>query len=212
MVGIRERKRAETRQRISDCATRLFERRGFESVTLAEVAAAADVSVKTVVNYFGAKEDLFFDAEPAVLDVLAAAVADRGDASATAAIRPLVLSSPILAGPCPWEAVDEAMWAAMRTFAECERNSPTLTGRRAVILQSWLAPLAEASGSAAWAAAATGVLILRHSVVQDGLLAGRPPGSVRHHLNATVGAALDALERGFADAGRETSNSSRAVR
>ena len=199
MVGIRERKRAETRQRISDCATRLFERRGFESVTLAEVAAAADVSVKTVVNYFGAKEDLFFDAEPAVLDVLAAAVDGRGDVSATAAMRPLVVSSPILAGPCPWGAVDEPMWAAMRTFAECEGTSPTLTGRRAVILQSWLTPLAEASGSAAWAATATGVLILRHSLVQDGLLAGRSPTSVRRHLNATVGAALDAMERGFTD-------------
>jgi AcrR family transcriptional regulator len=178
-------------------------------VTLAEVAAAAGVSVKTVVNYFGAKEDLFFDAEPAVLDVLVATVAGRGDASATAAIRPLVVSSPILAGPCPWGAVDEAMWAAMRTFAECERNSPTLTGRRAVILQSWLAPLAEASGSAAWAAVAAGVLILRHSAVQDGLLAGRSPGSVRHHLTATVGAALDAMERGFSDDGHEISNSGR---
>jgi AcrR family transcriptional regulator len=209
MVGLRERKRAETRQRISDCATRLFELRGFESVTLAEVAAAADVSVKTVVNYFGAKEDLFFDAEPAVLDALVAAVADRGNASATAAIRPLVVSSPILAGPCLWGAVDEAMWAAMRVFAECERNSPTLTGRRASILQSWLMPLAEASGSAAWAAAATGVLILRHSVVQDGLLAGRSPASVRRHLNATVGAALDALERGFTDASPDINDSDR---
>ncbi|WP_043262780.1 TetR/AcrR family transcriptional regulator [Streptomyces sp. CT34] len=199
MVGIRERKRAETRQRISDRATRLFEQRGFESVTLADVAAAADVSVKTVVNYFGAKEDLFFDAEPAVLEHLVATVADRGNASATAAIRPLVVSGPILAGPCPWRAADEAMWAAMRAFAQCERDSPTLAARRAFILQSWLTPLAEASGSTPWAAAATGVLVLRHSVVQDGLVAGRSPVSVRRRLNATVGAALDALERGFAD-------------
>ncbi|QHC23617.1 TetR/AcrR family transcriptional regulator [Streptomyces sp. GS7] len=199
MVGIRERKRAETRQRISDCATRLFERRGFESVTLADVAAAADVSVKTVVNYFGAKEELFFDAEPAVLEQLVATVADRGTTSATTAIRPLVVSGPILAGPCSWGAVDETIWAAMRTFAQCERDSPTLTARRASLLQSWLTPLAEASGSTAWAAAATGVLILRHSVVQDGLLAGRSPVGVRRRLNATVGAALDALERGFAE-------------
>ncbi len=199
MVGIRERKRAETRQRISDCATRLFEQRGFESVTLADVAAAADVSVKTVVNYFRAKEDLFFDAEPAVLDGLVAAVANREDSSATSAIRPLVLNSPILLGPCPWGAVTETMWAAMRTFAECEHNSPTLTARRASILQSWLTPLTEASGSAAWAAAATGVLILRHTIVQDGLLAERSPATVRRQLKATAGAALDAIERGFTE-------------
>jgi AcrR family transcriptional regulator len=199
MVGIRERKRAETRQRISDCATRLFEQRGFESVTLADVAAAADVSVKTVVNYFGAKEDLFFDAEPAVLDELVATIVNRGNATATTAIRPLVLNGPILAGPCSWRAVNETMWAAMRAFAQCERNSPTLTARRASILQSWLPPLAEASGSTPWAAAATGVLILRHSTVQDGLLADRSPLSLRRRLNATVGVALDALERGFTD-------------
>jgi AcrR family transcriptional regulator len=197
MVGLRERKRAETRQRISDRATRLFERHGFESVTLADVAAAADVSVKTVVNYFGAKEDLFFDAEPAVLDILVTAVADRGDASPTEAVRGLVLTSPILAGPCPWEAVTEEMWTAMRTFAECERNSPTLTARRATILQSWLRPLAEASGAPGWAATTTGVLILRHSLVQDGLLAGHSPSDVERELHAIVGPALDALERGF---------------
>jgi AcrR family transcriptional regulator len=199
MANLRERKRAETRQRISDRATRLFERRGFEAVTLADVATAADVSVKTVVNYFGAKEDLFFDAEPLVLDELVAVVGARGNASATAAIRPLLTSSPMLAGPCPWETVDAGTWNAMRTFAECERNSPTLSGRRASILQSWLGPLAGASGSAAWAAAVTGVLILRHSLIQDGLLARRPPAEVKRQLDASVGTALDALERGFAD-------------
>ncbi|QFY14463.1 TetR family transcriptional regulator [Nonomuraea phyllanthi] len=197
MVSLRERKRMETRQRISDCATRLFEQRGFESVTLADVAAAAEVSVKTVVNYFGAKEDLFFDAEPAVLDGLVAAIADRGDASPTAALRPLVVNGPILSGPCTWDVVDDAMWEAMRTFAACERDSPTLTTRRAAILQSWLAPLGEASGSTAWAAAATGVLIVRHSIVQEGLLAGCSPAIVRRRLHDTAGAALDALERGF---------------
>jgi AcrR family transcriptional regulator len=56
--GLRERKKRQTRQRISGVATRLFVERGFERVTIAEVAAAAEVSVNTVYNYFEAKEDL----------------------------------------------------------------------------------------------------------------------------------------------------------
>jgi AcrR family transcriptional regulator len=60
-TGRRERKKQQTRQVISDVATRLFLERGFDTVTVAEVARAADVAVQTVFNHFPAKEDLFFD-------------------------------------------------------------------------------------------------------------------------------------------------------
>lgn len=59
--GLRERKKAATRKAISDVATALFIQRGFEAVTLAEVAEAAGVSVNTIFNYFSTKEELFFD-------------------------------------------------------------------------------------------------------------------------------------------------------
>jgi AcrR family transcriptional regulator len=57
----RERKKQQTRQAISDVATALFMERGFDAVTVAEVARAADVAVQTVFNHFPTKEDLFFD-------------------------------------------------------------------------------------------------------------------------------------------------------
>ncbi|MBJ7291897.1 TetR/AcrR family transcriptional regulator [Williamsia sp.] len=199
MVAIRERKREQTRQAISDAATRLFENHGFDAVTLADIAAAADVSVKTVVNYFGAKEELFFDGEPGVLDTLVHAIGDRGDRSSTSALRPYVMSGPILAGPCAWPSVDRSMWASMTTFAECEARSPILTNRRAAILQSWLDPLADAADSQAWAALAIGVLTLRHRVVTDGMREGRSPTTVRRRLTLTAGLALDALDRGFSE-------------
>ncbi|MEJ3652159.1 TetR/AcrR family transcriptional regulator [Actinomycetes bacterium KLBMP 9759] len=60
-TGRRERKKQRTRQSISDIATGLFLERGFDAVTIAEIAAAADVAVQTVFNHFPAKEDLFFD-------------------------------------------------------------------------------------------------------------------------------------------------------
>jgi AcrR family transcriptional regulator len=57
----RETKKRETRQRISDIATKLFLSRGFDAVTLDEIAARAKVSKMTVFNYFPRKEDLMLD-------------------------------------------------------------------------------------------------------------------------------------------------------
>ena len=60
--GLRERKKRQTRVAIGDAAMRLFRERGFDAVTIADVARAADVSEKTIFNYFPAKEDLVFRA------------------------------------------------------------------------------------------------------------------------------------------------------
>ncbi|MFD3379151.1 MULTISPECIES: TetR/AcrR family transcriptional regulator [unclassified Streptomyces] len=89
--GLRERKKRETRQRISDIATGLFLEHGFVTVTMAEVADAADVSVNTVYNYFPAKEDLFFDRSKGVVDRLSRWVRGRriGESAAVAVLREL---------------------------------------------------------------------------------------------------------------------------
>lgn len=89
--GLRERKKRQTRQYISDVATGLFLERGFDAVTVAEVAEAADVSVNTVYNYFPAKEDLFLDRSKGVVDRLARWVRGRGkgESAASAVLREL---------------------------------------------------------------------------------------------------------------------------
>ncbi|MEU5212581.1 TetR/AcrR family transcriptional regulator [Streptomyces sp. NPDC020742] len=89
--GLRERKKRQTRQYISDVATGLFMERGFDEVTLAEIARAADVSVNTVYNYFPAKEDLFFDRSKGLIDRLARFVRARrvGESAAAAVLREL---------------------------------------------------------------------------------------------------------------------------
>src|SRR6266496_3473735 len=58
--GLRERKKQQTWGLIAQTAHRLFQEHGFDAVTVADVAREADVSRKTVFNYFPTKEDLFY--------------------------------------------------------------------------------------------------------------------------------------------------------
>jgi AcrR family transcriptional regulator len=75
--SLRERKKRLTRQAIYAEAERLFTQRGFDNVTVAEIADAANISVKTLFTYIGAKEDLLLGGQPTVLDAIVAAVGQR---------------------------------------------------------------------------------------------------------------------------------------
>jgi AcrR family transcriptional regulator len=86
--GLRERRKQQTRQAISDTATAMFAARGFDHVTIAEVAEAAGVAKMTVTNYFARKEDLVFDRAEGIIRHLADVVATRAPGeSMLAAIR-----------------------------------------------------------------------------------------------------------------------------
>jgi AcrR family transcriptional regulator len=91
-MGLRERKKEQTRLHISNVATELFLERGFANVTVAEVAEAAGISKMTVFNYFSTKEDLLLDRQPQDVAALCAAITDRPPGqSLTAALRALCL-------------------------------------------------------------------------------------------------------------------------
>jgi AcrR family transcriptional regulator len=76
--GLRERKKAATRQAIADTALRLFLERGYEQVGVREIAEVADVSVSTLFNYFPqGKEALVFDEDAGNEAALVSAVTDR---------------------------------------------------------------------------------------------------------------------------------------
>ncbi|MGZ0145850.1 TetR/AcrR family transcriptional regulator [Kribbella sp. WER1] len=124
--GLRERKKRETRARIASAALELFAERGFDGTTVADVAAAADVSVKTVFNYFPAKEDLFFASEAAIEQRWIEAVADRREGeSLLAGLRrsavgrfadhpsgPTVHFRRVLAGSALLQARGQQLWAS----------------------------------------------------------------------------------------------------
>ena len=76
-AGLRERKKQRTRQLLSETARRLFSERGFEQVSIAEIAAAAEVSEQTVFNYFPSKEDLVYSGLERFEDQLLSAIRER---------------------------------------------------------------------------------------------------------------------------------------
>jgi AcrR family transcriptional regulator len=72
MPGLRERKKQQTREAIIRAAFRLFRKRGFEATTIAEIAAAADISPRTFFSYFESKEAVVFHDFDEVREGLAA--------------------------------------------------------------------------------------------------------------------------------------------
>lgn len=123
-----ERGGPQTRARIREIANRLFIGRGFDAVTVAEVAREAGVSTVTVFNHFPTKEDLFLDRVDDAVEFLRSAVRDRGSAvdvleSLQAATLELVDARHPLSG------VDERSIPFFRTVAQ----SPALVARARAI-------------------------------------------------------------------------------
>jgi AcrR family transcriptional regulator len=139
METLRERKKQQTRQLIAETARRLFAERGFEAVTVAEVARAADVSQATVFNYFPTKEDLFYSGLEAFEDALLAAIREReaGESVLDAFGRFVLQPRGLLAATEP-EAI-EHLAAITRTITE----SPALLARERRIFDRYTASLAE---------------------------------------------------------------------
>ncbi|MFD8543312.1 TetR/AcrR family transcriptional regulator [Streptomyces sp. NPDC059649] len=147
-LGLRESKKQQTRQLISDCATRLFIERGFEQTTIADIATAAGVAKKTVTNYFPRKEDLALDHHEAFTQGLARTIADRAPgemplaALARARRAALLEHSPVIGFTGP-------------AFARMVADSPTLIARLRELHDQREEALAEALATADPAQAST---------------------------------------------------------
>jgi AcrR family transcriptional regulator len=93
-TGLREIKKARTRQQIADTAARLFAERGYENVAVNDVAREAEVSEQTVYNHFSTKEQLVTDREQQVQDRLCELIRSRPPTiNPAAAIRDFVLET-----------------------------------------------------------------------------------------------------------------------
>jgi AcrR family transcriptional regulator len=135
-LGLRERKKQQTRRAIAEVAKRLFLERGFDQVSVAEVASAADVSEQTVFNYFPTKEDLVYERMDTFEHELLTAVRDRpeGESAFRAFVRFILdRSNTAMAGD------------GRRRVAELTRlvnASPSLLGRERLIIAKYTDALA----------------------------------------------------------------------
>jgi AcrR family transcriptional regulator len=137
-LGLRERKKHKTRQLIAETARMLFAERGFEAVSVAEIARAADVSQATVFNYFPTKEDLVYQGMEAFEEQLLRAVSDRpGGMGALEAFGRFALTPRGLLADDD-AAGDTALVAVSRMIAA----SPSLLARERQILTHYADSLA----------------------------------------------------------------------
>jgi len=136
-VGLRERKKQQTRKQIFEAARALFEAKGFDRVSVAEIARTADVSEVTVFNYFPTKEDLFYGGMQFFEEELIESV--RGRPTGESVIK--AFRRRLLAGAARLEtrqSADLIMKAARAVPA-----SPSLAAREREIMDRYTSRLAE---------------------------------------------------------------------
>jgi AcrR family transcriptional regulator len=201
-VGLRERKKQQTRQAIFDAARRLFAERGFEQVTVAEIARAANVSEVTVFNYFPSKEDLFYGGMQFFEEQLLDAVRNRrsGESALKAFRRRLLDSADGLRAT-------ERIEAIIRSNQSVAR-SPSLMGREREIVERYtrelsglLAEETRADPDDAEPLAAAAALIGAHRAIVEHVrrqvLAGLRGDDLVEYTRAQVRNASGRLERGL---------------
>jgi AcrR family transcriptional regulator len=210
--GLRERKKQQTRQLIADTARRLFAERGFEAVTVAEVARAAGVAEKTVFNYFPTKEELFYSRLEAFEEELLAAVRERASGeSILAAVRGFLMAQRgVLAMQGPDG--DEHATEQLRTVTRVITESPALLARERQVFakyaQALAALIAEETGARPGAIepqVVANLLLGVHRALIDYVrvraLAGAPASQVARELRARAKRAFELLEDGLGDYG-----------
>ena len=143
----RAQKKAQTRELVRMTAHRLFASRGFDAVTIADVAREADVAVQTVFNHFATKEDLFFDGRVPWVDGVAAAVRDRapgvGPLSALRGHLLEFMTGQLSSLTCPDERGYRSTLAASETLRTYERTLVFEAEHRlsAALLDAWRTPV-----------------------------------------------------------------------
>jgi AcrR family transcriptional regulator len=211
-LGLRERKKRQTREVIAETARRLFSERGFDRVTVAEIARAADVAEKTVFNYFPTKEDLVYWRMESFEDELLETIRARGPGESVVAAFGRFVSEPrgLIAARDPESR--QRLEAITRMITE----SPALRAREEQIYARYTASLAglialEAATAdddiAPWVAANAMMGVHRALVdyTRRRIVAGDRGPRVARDVRVQAKQALALLEEGLGDLARRRS-------
>jgi AcrR family transcriptional regulator len=206
VLGLRERKKAQTRQTIADTALRLFTERGFDQVTVAEVARQAEVSEATLFNYFRTKEDLLFSRMGEYEVKLVDAVRDRDGA-----ISPVAALAEFLLRP-QHDRLSSRDSGSLATIARMITASPALLARERQVFAEHTAELAAVLAKqthahpedlAPWVVA--NALMGVHRAILDSVrrraLDGQPNPRLAREVRLQAERALALLEKGLSDYG-----------
>jgi AcrR family transcriptional regulator len=199
-AGLRERKKRETRESIASAASALFVERGFDAVTVGEVARAANVSRQTVFNYFRSKEEMLFDRDREVEAALVRALRERGPGTS-------VLDVFRAHTQAFWQRV-EAVGMAPHEFWAIVESSPTLRdyaeavfGRHArsvaQVLAAELGAREDDPGAHALARMLCGTNAAVLTCGLGRIAAGEEPGAVAREMIVAARRAYGSLERGI---------------
>jgi AcrR family transcriptional regulator len=210
-VGLRERKKEQTRRSIAETAWRLFTERGYDRVSVAEIAREAQVAEATVFNYFPTKEDLFYSRLEAFGDELVEAIATRpaGEPALAAFGRFLLDSGGWLRQA---EAGDTAALDRLRTVNRLIAASPALLAREQLAIARSTRALADLLASQTGAGpddvaprvAANALMGVQRALldqVRRRILAGEDPVRLAADIRASTRQALALLVHGLGDYG-----------
>jgi AcrR family transcriptional regulator len=202
-LGLRERKKEQTRQLIAESARGLFIERGFDQVTVAQIARAADVAEQTVYNYFPTKEDLVYWRLESFQEELLAAIRERDQGESALAAFWLWMLRP--RGLLHEQPISEGMGAIARVISD----SPALLAREQQVFERYTEALAHLLASETgtepdavepWVAA-NALLGLHRALVQHArrrILAGARNPELARDLRARAEEARAMLAAGLA--------------
>ncbi|WP_410615434.1 TetR/AcrR family transcriptional regulator [Amycolatopsis sp. lyj-109] len=207
--GLRERKKRLLRRRLTDTATALFLERGFDAVRVAEIAAACEVSEKTVFNHFPSKEALILDRPEATAAALRTTLARAGRAPVEAVLD-------ILAGELDallsWLAAQPDLAGAsarVQAFTAMIRSTPALRAYHWEMTEQLVAVAAEALATRTGrgsddprcqiaATALLGLWRVQSTALRGSLDGEHTPAQIRDAVTADVHSAAQLIGTGLA--------------
>ena len=207
-AGLRERKKRQTRQQLTDTATEMFLARGFDAVRVAEIAEACGVSEKTVFNYFPTKEALVLDLPDASIAALRAALSDPDVPPVEAALR--VLAGELSAMTSWLDTQDDPAAASegIQRFNALVESTPSLRAYQRDMRDMLVTVAAETLAARAGvspddpeplitATVLLGLWRIQFAALRRNLDGKRSPDQVRKAVTAEVRRAAELIESGL---------------